>query len=235
MWVEPDVNLVSGESLVRQLLYGQRYFNNKFGEISQVAWLPDSFGFCWQLPQILQQSGIKYFVTGKLHWNATVKFSHGFFKWESPDGTQLLTLVSPPNVAGVMDTNPIIMTNYAIDWAQQTGLKEAFWLPGVGDHGGGPTRDMLAVQKQWQKSPFFPQSQFSKAIDYLNKISHVTEEIPIWKDELYLDFHRGCYTTHADQKWFNRRSEDLLYKAELWSSITTIVLEKLIIVQVKNY
>ncbi|ACK66455.1 glycosyl hydrolase 38 domain protein [Rippkaea orientalis PCC 8801] len=226
MWVEPDVNLVSGESLVRQLLYGQRYFNNKFGEISQVAWLPDSFGFCWQLPQILQQSGIKYFVTGKLHWNATVKFSHGFFKWESPDGTQLLTLVSPPNVAGVMDTNPIIMTNYAIDWAQQTGLKEAFWLPGVGDHGGGPTRDMLAVQKQWQKSPFFPQSQFSKAIDYLNKISHVTEEIPIWKDELYLDFHRGCYTTHADQKWFNRRSEDLLYKAELWSSITTIVLEK---------
>ncbi|HAC63370.1 MAG TPA: alpha-mannosidase, partial [Cyanothece sp. UBA12306] len=226
MWVEPEVNLVSGESLVRQLLYGQKYFQEKFGNITEVAWLPDSFGFCWQLPQILQQSGIKYFVTGKLHWNATFKFAHGFFRWESPDGTQLLTFISPPNVEGVMDTNPIIMTNYAIEWQQQTGLKDAFWLPGVGDHGGGPSRDMLEVQNRWQKSPFFPQSKFSKAIDYLNNIADKIQNIPTWKDELYLDLHRGCYTTHGDQKWFNRRSEDLLYKAELWSSIATIILEK---------
>ncbi|MFM7439052.1 MAG: alpha-mannosidase, partial [Snowella sp.] len=152
MWVEPEVNLVAGESLVRQLLYGQHYYQEKFGAIAKIAWLPDSFGFTWQLPQILQQSGIDYFVTGKLHWNDTTKFPYGAFWWESPDGTKLLTVMSPPNVAGVMDTNPIVMTNYAIAWESQTGFSDIFWLPGVGDHGGGPTRDMLEVQQRWQQS-----------------------------------------------------------------------------------
>jgi alpha-mannosidase len=229
MWVEPDANLPSGESLIRQLLYGQLYNKEKFGEITKVAWLPDSFGFCWQLPQILKRSGIEYFVTGKLHWNDTTKFPFGFFWWEAPDGSKLLTLISPPNVAGVMDTNPIIMTNYAIDWERQTGLKEAFWLPGVGDHGGGPTRDMLEVQRRWQKSPFFPQLKFTKAIDYLAEITGKYRpdnrelEIPIYRDELYLEFHRGCYTTHGEQKAGNRRCEDLLYQAELWASLATII------------
>ncbi|MGV2387389.1 MAG UNVERIFIED_CONTAM: hypothetical protein LVR29_00670 [Microcystis novacekii LVE1205-3] len=94
------------------------------------------FGFPYQLPQILKSFGIKYFVTGKLHWNDTTKFPHGFFWWQSPDGSKILSLMSPPNVAGVMDTNPIIMTDHALNWEQQTGLKEIFWLPGVGDHGG---------------------------------------------------------------------------------------------------
>jgi alpha-mannosidase len=243
MWVEPEVNLVSGESLVRQLFYGQRYLKEKFGYITKVAWLPDSFGFSWQLPQIFKQSGIEYFVTGKLHWNDTTKLTHGFFWWQAPDGTQLLTLMSPPNVAGVMDTHPITMTNYAIDWERQTGLKDAFWLPGVGDHGGGPSRDMLEVQRRWQTSPFFPQITFTTALDYLQKISSKANQnqplnssefrvqnseftLPIWNDELYLEFHRGCYTTHADQKALNRRCEKLLYQAEIWASLATIILGK---------
>ena len=224
MWVESDVNLVSGESLVRQLLYGQSYYQAKFGKISQVAWLPDSFGFCWQLPQILKQAGIEYFVTGKLHWNDTTKFPHGWFWWESPDGSRILTLMSPPNTAGVMDTNPLAMTDSALNWEQQTGLQQAFWLPGVGDHGGGPTRDMLEVQQRWQQSPFCPRLEFTRAIDYLNSLSR--EQLPIWQDELYLEFHRGCYTTHADQKRYNRRCEVLLYEAELWASLATIASEK---------
>ncbi len=171
MWVEPEVNLVTGESLVRQLLYGQRYTQEKFGAIAKVAWLPDSFGFCWQLPQIFKQSGIEYFVTGKLHWNDTTKFPHGVFWWQSPDGTQLLTLMSPPNLTGVMDTNSIAMASYAINWETQTGLKDAFWLPGVGDHGGGPSRDMLEVQQRSSKSPFFPRLKFTRAIDYLSLVS----------------------------------------------------------------
>ncbi|MEO0012420.1 MAG: hypothetical protein RLZZ535_809, partial [Cyanobacteriota bacterium] len=175
MWVEPETNLVCGESLIRQLIYGQQYYKEKFGKIAKVAWLPDSFGFTWQLPQIMQQCGIEYFVTGKLHWNDTTKFPHGFFWWESPDGTQLLTLMSPPNVTGVMDTNPITMTNYGVDWEVQTGLQEIFWLPGVGDHGGGPTRDMLEVAAKWQNSPFFPQIEFATATDYLRRISGVSE------------------------------------------------------------
>ena len=229
MWIEPETNLVSGESLIRQLIYGQQYYREKFGEISKVAWLPDSFGFTWQLPQILKQCGIEYFVTGKLHWNDTTKFPHGCFWWESPDGTRLLTLMSPPNVTGVMDTNPITMTDYAIDWETQTGLQNIFWLPGVGDHGGGPTKDMLEVADKWNKSPFFPELKFSRALDYLEKISPSSlstapeAKFPIWKDELYLELHRGCYTVHADQKKYNRYCERLLYEAELWSSFATLL------------
>ncbi|MCZ8163443.1 MAG: alpha-mannosidase, partial [Microcystis sp. LE19-196.1B] len=223
MWVEPEVNLISGESLFRQLLYGQQYFQAKFGQITKTAWLPDTFGFPYQLPQILKSFGIKYFITGKLHWNDTTKFPHGFFWWQSPDGSKILSLMSPPNVAGVMDTNPIIMTDHALNWERQTGLKDIFWLPGVGDHGGGPTRDMLEVAQRWQKSPFFPQLKFSQATTYLDSLE--TSNLPIWDDELYLEFHRGCYTTHSDQKAYNRYCEILLYQGELWSSLANILLE----------
>ena len=234
MWVEPEVNLVAGESLVRQLLYGQRYIEKKFGAITTIAWLPDSFGFCWQLPQIFQQSGIEYFVTGKLHWNDTTKFPYGLFWWQAPDGTRLLTLMSPPNITGVMDTNPITMANYALDWEIQTGQKDAFWLPGVGDHGGGPSQDMLEVQQRWQTSPFFPRLEFTTALDYLQTVSAGREEekssslaeIPVWNDELYLEFHRGCYTTHSEQKRHNRYCEVLLYQAELFASLATIISEQ---------
>ena len=229
MWVEPEVNLTSGESLVRQLLYGQRYCREKFGEVAKVAWLPDSFGFTWQLPQLFKLSEIEYFVTGKLHWNDTTEFPYGAFWWRSPDGTELFTLMSPPNVEGIMNTNPITMTNYAVKWQQQTGFQDSLWLPGVGDHGGGPTRDMLAVKDRWQQSPFFPEVKFTTALSYLSWLKQqVTEtgkvELPTWDDELYLELHRGCYTAHADQKWFNRRCEGWLYEAELWASIATILL-----------
>ena len=221
MWVEPDVNLVQGESLVRQLLYGQKYLEDKFGSPTQVAWLPDSFGFTWQLPQIFKLSGIKYFVTGKLHWNDTNKFPHGLFNWRSPDGTEIVTLISPPNVAGVMDTDPVIMSKYTLNWEAQTGLKDAFWLPGVGDHGGGPTRDMLEIQRRWQKSSFFPTLNFTTSLEYLERIDK--SSLPSWSDELYLEFHRGCYTTQAKQKKYNRYCETLLYQAELWSSLVCLL------------
>ncbi len=227
MWIEPEVNIISGESIIRQCLYGQQYYQAKFGRQTQVAWLPDSFGFPWQLPQLLKQCGIDYFVTGKLHWNDTNKFEHGYFWWQSPDGTKLLTLMAPPNITGVMDTNPVTMTNYAINWETQTDSNDIFWLPGVGDHGGGPTRDMLAVADKWQRSPFFPEIKFSTATDYLDQISTSNENqshnIPIHNSELYLELHRGCYTTHADQKKFNRQSENLLYQAELFATIADIV------------
>lgn len=227
MWVEPDVNLISGESLVRQLLYGQKYFLEKFGKYNSVAWLPDTFGFPWQLPQILQQAEINYFVTGKLHWNDTTKFPHGCFWWQSPDGSRIFSMMSPPNVAGVMDTNPITMTNYSVDWEKQTGLQDIFWLPGVGDHGGGPTRDMLEVAKRYDNSPFFPQINFTSAQQYFKKISDISDEkLPIWNNELYLELHRGCYTTHGDQKYQNRYAERLLYQAELFSTIALILAQK---------
>ncbi|GAB4180082.1 MAG: alpha-mannosidase [Coleofasciculaceae cyanobacterium] len=250
MWVEPDLNLINGESIVRQVLYAQHYVQEKFGQLTTVAWVPDTFGFCWQLPQILKQGGIEYFVTQKLHWNDTTKFPYGVFWWRSPDGTQIFSLMAPPNTTGVMDTNPINMASYAVDWETQTHLKDAFWLPGVGDRGGGPTRDMLQVAQRWQNSPFFPRLEFTTAHAYLQHIraqlesesgqtiveaglankpverqttsSGKQESIPLWNDELYLEFHRGCYTTHADQKRWNRRCEELLYQAELFASLATL-------------
>ena len=266
MWVEPDLNLISAESMVRQVFYGQRYAKEKFGELMRVAWLPDTFGFGWQLPQILRQGGVDYFVTQKLRWNDTTEFPHGAFWWEGLDGTKIFSMMSSPIGEGI---ESVKMASHAFDWQAKTSLQDALWLPGVGDHGGGPTRDMLEVAKRWKMSPFFPRLEFAKAVDYLSLIesqflpevattrpeSDVPESdnqenlralefsnlsaisdanppisqlktiprtLPIWKDELYLEFHRGCYTTRADQKRQNRRCEELLYQAELLSSLATI-------------
>ncbi len=271
LWVEPELNTISGESIVRQLLYGQRYVQEKFGNISTIAWLPDSFGFCATLPQFLALGGIEYFVTQKLRWNDTTQFPYSAFWWRSPDGTEIFSLMSAPIGEGI---DPVKMASYNCDWETQTNLQQALWLPGVGDHGGGPTRDMLEVARRWQKSPFFPCVEFTTAESYLQDIKARDKKLeardtqaeegkpsfspaplhpsspqphfvgtpkppypqpfggwgprvppaqfPVWQDELYLEFHRGCYTTHADQKLWNRRCEGLLYQAELFASLATL-------------
>ncbi|MEB3181967.1 MAG: alpha-mannosidase [Nostocaceae cyanobacterium] len=235
-WVEPDLNLISGESIVRQLLYGQRYVLEKFGQVSPVVWVPDSFGFCWSLPQFMRQGGVEFFVTQKLRWNDTTKFPYDVFWWKSPDGSEIFSLMS----ALIGETiDPVKMAAYACEWQSQTNIPDCLWLPGVGDHGGGPTRDMLEIARRWQDSPFFPQLEFTTSQKYLREIQGLgtrdkglgsgekdspnpQSSFPTWNDELYLEFHRGCYTTHADQKRWNRRCENLLYEAELFASVASI-------------
>ena len=220
MWVEPELNLISGESIARHILYGQRYFQEKFGQISPIAWLPDTFGFNWQLPQFLKRGGMRYFVTQKLRWNDTTQFPHELFWWQAPDGSRVLSLMSAPIGEGI---NPIKMATYACDWETKTRIPISLWLPGVGDHGGGPTRDMLDVARRWARSPFFPRIEFTTALDYLQHLeSNYGEDLPVWNSELYLEFHRGCYTTHGDQKKNNRDAEAMLYETELWASLETI-------------
>ncbi len=218
MWIEPDLNLISGESIARQIIYGQRYVREKFGKIDRVAWLPDTFGFCQQLPQLLKLGQIDYFVTQKFLWNDTNQFPHQLFWWQSPDGSKVLSYMSSPIGEGI---EPVKMATYAAQWTASTGEADALWLFGVGDHGGGPSRDMLAIQERWQQSPCFPPLKFTTAEQYLASKAH--DQLPIWQDELYLEFHRGCYTTHADQKRANRQAEDLLYQAELWSTIAGLL------------
>ncbi|WP_445630022.1 alpha-mannosidase [Nostoc sp. DSM 114167] len=235
MWVEPELNLIAGESIVRQLLYGQRYIQEKFGKLSTVEWVPDSFGFCATLPQFFANAGIEYFVTQKLRWNDTTKFDYGAFWWRSPDGSEVFSLMSAP-IGEAID--PVKMASYALEWQTQTGLPESLWLPGVGDHGGGPTRDMLETAQRWQKSPLFPDLEFTTAEKYLQQLVETrfiasvnnhdsspaspSSSFPTWNDELYLEFHRGCYTTHGDQKRWNRRCENLLYQAELFATLATV-------------
>lgn len=233
LWVEPELNLISGESIVRQILYGQRYCQEKFGQISQIAWLPDTFGFSWQLPQLLTQGGIRCFATQKLRWNDTNDFPYDWFWWQGLDGTSILSLTLPP--IGT-DIEPLEIADYASKWEFKTGLSDSLWLPGVGDHGGGPTRDMLMRSQRWAQSPFFPNLSFTSTSCFLQKLesnphqkpepdTNATppQELPVWNDELYLELHRGCYTSHADQKWYNHRCENLLYQAELFSSIAALV------------
>lgn len=234
-WVEPELNLIAGESIVRQLLYGQRYVLEKFGKLSSVVWVPDSFGFCATLPQFFASAGVEYFVTQKLRWNDTTKFDYGAFWWRSPDGSEVFSYMSALVGEGI---DPVKMASYACEWQTQTSFCDALWLPGVGDHGGGPTRDMLEIAQRWQKSPIFPNLEFTTAENYLRQIKETTKQpddknspslppslvpsLPTWEDELYLEFHRGCYTTHGDQKRWNRRCEGLLYQAELFAALATI-------------
>jgi len=242
LWIEPEFNIISGEAIARHILYGQRYCQEKFGHISKVAWLPDSFGFCWQLPQLLTQGGIETFATLKLSWNDTTAFPHQLFWWESPDGSRILSLMLPP--IGT-DIDPIKMTEHAKQWENSTHNQDSLWLPGLGDHGGGPTRDMLEKAERWEKSPFFPTLKFTTPNSYIKNLPLATQNIrdtqhidvsrdldtsnialadlPVWKNELYLELHRGCYTSHADQKQQNRQSEDLLYQAEVFATIANII------------
>lgn len=240
LWIEPELNISNGESIVRQLLYGQQYLQQKFGQLGKIAWLPDTFGFNWQMPQLFKQGGVEYFVTQKLRWNDTTQFPYELHSWQSPDGSQILSLHSAPIGEGI---DPVKMARYLCNWERKTGLSTALWLLGVGDHGGGPSRDMLEQVHRWQHSPFFPNLKFTTVAHYLEATGQQIGEtsnavglnlrpenlapsavkLPVWNSELYLELHRGCYTNHADQKQFNRRCEDMLYEAELFTSLQTLL------------
>lgn len=235
LWVEPELNIASGEAISRQILYGQRYCQEKFGARSLIAWLPDTFGFCSQLPQLLKLGRVQVFATQKLRWNDTTQFPHELFRWQSPDGSEVLGWTLPP--IGT-DFDPLKIAEYGAQWEQTTSSLHVCWLPGVGDHGGGPTRDMLMKARRWQASPFFPQVKFSTPAEFLQQVLNNEdsvalpsktlgiEQFPLWSDELYLELHRGCYTSHSDQKQQNRRAEDLLYQAEIWATVAQLLADQ---------
>jgi alpha-mannosidase len=148
MWIEPDLNLPGGESLVRQLLVGQREFKALYGVTARIGWNPDSFGYNWQLPQIYKRSGMDYFVTQKMHWNDTNTLPFRLFWWQSPDGSKVLTYF--PTDYAWTNVNPTrLSADFAESAARNPGLTEHLDLFGVGDHGGGPTRDMLDQADKW--------------------------------------------------------------------------------------
>src|SRR6185369_12887321 len=229
MWVEPDLNLPSGESLVRQILVGKRYFEKNFGVDVNIGWNPDSFGYNWQLPQIYKRSGIDYFVTQKLLWaHEFTTFPHKMFWWESPDGSRILTYF-PHDYAGGIDA-PALGKDLSI-WVPQiygptlTDRPEIMHLYGVGDHGGGPTRTMLDNADQLRQKDFvFPNLQFSTAKDFFTQMEKRLPElkVPVWKDELYFEYHRGVQTTQAETKRRIRRSEETVLDAEKFASIASL-------------
>ncbi len=245
MWVEPDLNMPDGESQVRQLLVGKRYFQSRFGVDVRIGWNPDSFGYNWQLPQIYKRSGVDYFVTQKMAWNDTNPLPLKLFWWQSPDGSRVLTYF-PHDYGNEID--PVDMAQ-AFAHARQfnPGTTELLHLYGVGDHGGGPTRAMLdsgdrwlAPDKAYAKLDYGVAGSFFSTVEkeldtahspvwnYQTLAAGDTQlpeppagqwSIPVWNDELYFEYHRGVTTSQAKHKRNMRESEEEMLNAEKWSSI----------------
>ncbi|MGD0446148.1 MAG: glycoside hydrolase family 38 C-terminal domain-containing protein [Edaphobacter sp.] len=247
MWVEPDLNLPDGESLVRQLLVGQRYFNQQYGVTARIGWNPDSFGYNWQLPQIYKRSGMDYFVTQKMHWNDTNQLPFRLFWWESPDGSKVLTYFPTDYVHD--NVNPTrISADFAESAQRNPGTAEMLDLYGIGDHGGGPTRAMLDQADHWiaaDKTDAVPTMRYHTAQAYFSAVeknlnpdsptwnydsiakgytpppasSTGAMGLPTWNDELYFEYHRGVFTTQAEHKRSMRTSEVATLDAEKLASL----------------
>ncbi len=249
MWVEPDLNMPDGESLVRQLLVGKRWFKQAYGVDVRIGWNPDSFGYTWQLPQIYKKSGVDYFVTQKMAWNDTNQLPFKFFWWESPDGSKVLSYF-PHDYANDNLNLVRLSRDYAIAQKQATGLPGIMDLYGIGDHGGGPTRAVLDEGFHWADqsgkggSHVTPKIEFGLAQPYFTELekqiapdSPVWDyksiakgytappavegkvNIPTWKSEMYFEYHRGVMTTQANHKRNMRESEVQMLNAEKWASL----------------
>jgi len=229
MWLEADCNLASGEALVRQLLFGIRFFEKEFGIKNRILWLPDVFGYSAALPQILKKSGIDYFMTTKISWNEYNKMPFDTFMWRGLDGTEILTyFVSTQN----FDSNShcttyngdLVPTQVMGAWKryQQKDMNEEILISyGFGDGGGGPTKEMLENARRMEKGiPGCPRVQQSKSLDFFNTLNAKTagnKKLPKWVGELYLEYHRGTYTSIARNKKFNRKSELMYQAAEIFA------------------
>ena len=226
-WVEFDANMPSGESLVRQFLYGQNYFKEKFGFYVKVGWLPDSFGFAWTLPQIMAKSGIKYFLTQKLSWNDTVYYPFNVFIWKSPDGTKILSHQTLGSYSEqIKDENIKRFDVQSVRLKLLHNIEDLLILYGVGDHGGGPRESDLETIFKWKRTPDFPAKiNNAKIIEYFSILEKYLgkAKIPVVSDELYLQFHRGVYTTQSRFKQINRISEVLIDVVERFSLIASLM------------
>ncbi|MGE5054875.1 MAG: alpha-mannosidase, partial [Acidobacteriota bacterium] len=229
MWVEPDLNMPDGESLVRQILVGKRYFEKNFGVDVKIGWNPDSFGYNYQLPQIYKRSGMDYFVTQKLMWaHEFTTFPYKFFWWQAPDGSRLLTYF-PHDYADPIDAVPL--GSQVATWMPSiygktlTDHPEMMHLYGVGDHGGGPTRVMLDHAEQLKDpNTVFPKLELSFAKDFFADMEKKlpSMQVPTWDGELYFQYHRGVFTTQAETKRRIRRSEENILNAEKFASLALL-------------
>ena len=231
MWLEADCNLTSGESLVRQFLYGKRFFQEEFGVDSRVLWLPDVFGYSGALSQIMKKCGIDYFMTTKLSWNQFNKVPDDTLLWEGIDGTKVLThLISTLGVGQSVDRffttyNGILHPDAIMGGWQRYQNKEmnhdilvAF---GYGDGGGGPTREMLETGRRMEKGiRGIPKVRQESSLTYFTELSERVKDsrrLHTWTGEFYFEYHRGTYTSMARNKRSNRKSELLLMDLELLS------------------
>ncbi len=236
MWVEPDCNLPNGESLVRQILLGKLFFKQEFDANTSILWLPDVFGFPWSLPQLMRQSGLKYFMTTKLSWNQFNHFPYDTFTWRGIDGSEVLAhfVTTPEKDDGSWHyTYNGLMTPFDVkglwdNYRQKRINDEVLMIYGWGDGGGGPTKEMLESAQVLQQIPGFPRVKLGKAEPYFARLAErlADRAVPTWDGELYLELHRGTYTSQAYNKRANRIAEMLYHDAEWLASIADVLLQQ---------
>lgn len=236
MWVEADCNISSGESLVRQFLLGREFFRDHFGTDadSPVLWLPDVFGYAWNLPQLIKEAGLEYFFTIKIGWSQYNRLPFDSFWWQGLDGTKVLTHFSttknPDSVHASTynsDASPEQILGTWLNFQNKDDAPPGKTLPllmsyGWGDGGGGPTREMVENILELENFPAAPRVKPGKVIDFYHQLEAVSERLPVWNGELYLEFHRGTYTTQARNKRANRKMEFALHDAEFLAAAASL-------------
>lgn len=221
MWVESDTNLPGGEAMVRQFVTGTGYFLSEFGVEPPEVWLPDSFGYSGALPQIVREAGKDFFLTQKISWNDTNTMPHHTFNWEGIDGTRVFTHFPP------VDTYNSVLSGEELARAQrqyaEKGRANTSLVPfGYGDGGGGPTREMVAAAHRTADLEGSPRVTLSTSTDFFETARTEYRDPPVWSGEMYLEYHRGTYTSQHRTKAGNRRSEHLLREAELWAATASV-------------
>ena len=216
MYVEPDCNIPTAESLVRQCLYGQQTYKRMFGKTVNNAWLPDVFGNSWILPQILKKSGVDYFVSNKMStWNDTNRFPHNNFIWKGIDGTDVLACV-PPTHFITWNMPSQIQENWEAYIDKDSG-GQTMSMFGYGDGGSGCTEEMIELMHRFDKLSIMPKCEHMGGQEFLEKNLKNNKELQTWDGELYLEMHRGTFTTKSEMKRANRRLEYKLRDAEMLS------------------
>lgn len=216
MYVEPDCNIPNAESLIRQCLYGQQTYKRMFGKTVNNAWLPDVFGNSWILPQILKKSGVDYFVSNKMStWNDTNRFPHNNFIWRGIDGTDVLACV-PPTHFITWNMPSQIQENWEAYIDKDCG-GQTMNMFGYGDGGSGSTEEMLEMMNRFDKLSIMPKCTHMGGAEFLEKNLKDNDNLDLWDGELYLEMHRGTFTTKSNLKRANRRLENKLRTAEMLS------------------
>jgi len=238
MWVECDCNLASGESIIRQILVGKNFFKKEFDYESEFLWLPDVFGYSWALPQILKKSGVNTFMTTKISWNDTNRLPYDTFIWRGMDGSEVTThFVTTTELNDVTYTYNGESRPYAIkgvwdNYRNKDLNRDLLISYGFGDGGGGPTREMIKYIEAGKLMPGIPNVETGRATEYFRKLNETIKEnpyngyLPIWDGELYLEFHRGTYTSQGYNKKMNRFMEYKLREEEMLSVFAEKLFDK---------
>jgi alpha-mannosidase len=221
MWVESDTNLPGGEALARQFIAGKSFFLKEFGVDAREVWLPDSFGYSGALPQIAAAAGAEYLLTQKISWNETNHFPHHTFRWEGIDGTRILTHFPPVDTYNA-ELSAADLARAERNYAEKGRANSSLVPFGFGNGGGGPTREMIMAGRIAGNLEGSPTVRMASPLAFFQAAQDEYADPPVWTGELYLELHRGTYTSQARIKRGNRRSEHLLREAELWATQATV-------------